>query len=221
MSDLVQADDESVEPKCEGAPKRIFLVVGDLDEDCKFDDLDDVTWCIDKIGNQDIEYVRADEIAMDMPPTVETFTDEQRLEAIGKLGFWGAEAAEWIRELKSAYDKAFAQAMENGQVAAQSTEALESERAANARLTEENEQLRADKATLTQTYNQLFTAYQELQADAEKYRADAERFKFIESNLVQGHSPHMDSTFLWAMRLPARGRTFAEAIDAQRAGEKG
>lgn len=46
--------------KCTGAPKRIWLVVGDLDEDCEFDDLDEVSWSSEQIGNQDIEYVRAD-----------------------------------------------------------------------------------------------------------------------------------------------------------------
>jgi hypothetical protein len=39
-------------------PQRIFLQVGELDEDAVFDDLADgeVTWCIDKIEDTDIEY---------------------------------------------------------------------------------------------------------------------------------------------------------------------
>lgn len=49
-------------PKCTGAPERIWLVIGDLDQDCKFDDLAEVTWCSDQVGNQDIEYVRADTV---------------------------------------------------------------------------------------------------------------------------------------------------------------
>lgn len=57
-----QCDDiDPPPPECTGAPLRIWLVVGDLEEDCKFDDLgEDVSWCSDPIGNQDIEYVRAD-----------------------------------------------------------------------------------------------------------------------------------------------------------------
>jgi hypothetical protein len=43
------------------APERIFLVIG---EDCppsaKFSDLDEVTWCEDRVCANDIEYVRAD-----------------------------------------------------------------------------------------------------------------------------------------------------------------
>lgn len=56
-----QCDDiDPPEPKCTDAPKRIWLVIGDLDEDCKFDDLADVSWSSEQIGNQDIEYVRDD-----------------------------------------------------------------------------------------------------------------------------------------------------------------
>lgn len=63
MNEQVPADEldtDPVPPKCTGAPERIWLVVGDLDEDCKFDDLDEVTWSSEQIGNQDIEYVRED-----------------------------------------------------------------------------------------------------------------------------------------------------------------
>jgi hypothetical protein len=59
-NEMVNEDIDPPEPKCTGAPDRIWLVVGDLDEDCKFTDLGEVSWCSDQIGNQDIEYVRAD-----------------------------------------------------------------------------------------------------------------------------------------------------------------
>jgi hypothetical protein len=57
-----ESDIDPPEPVCTGAPERIWLVVGDLDQDCKFDDLDEVTWCSDQVCNQDIEYVRADTV---------------------------------------------------------------------------------------------------------------------------------------------------------------
>lgn len=56
-------DIDPPEPKCTDAPKRIWLVIGDLDEDCKFDDVGEVSWSSEQIGNQDIEYVRADTVA--------------------------------------------------------------------------------------------------------------------------------------------------------------
>jgi len=65
-TEQVPADELDTDPeplKCTGAPERIFLVVGDLDQDCTFDELADVTWCSEQIGNQDIEYVRADTVA--------------------------------------------------------------------------------------------------------------------------------------------------------------
>ena len=43
-------------------PKRIFLVMGDEDvtKDDDFNDLDEITWCIEPVFNADIEYVRKD-----------------------------------------------------------------------------------------------------------------------------------------------------------------
>jgi hypothetical protein len=52
------------------APERIFLVIG---EDCppsaKFSDLDEVTWCEDRVCSNDIEYVRADLAVSAAQPT--------------------------------------------------------------------------------------------------------------------------------------------------------
>ena len=52
--------------KANEAPEKIYLqVCGDCNandcENCKFEDLEDnVTWCIDKIFDKDIEYTRTD-----------------------------------------------------------------------------------------------------------------------------------------------------------------
>lgn len=45
-------------PRVINPPQRIFLQVGELVEDAAFDDLaeGEVTWCIDKIDDNDIEY---------------------------------------------------------------------------------------------------------------------------------------------------------------------
>jgi len=43
------------------APPRIFLVIGeDCPRDAQWDQLEEVTWCADKIDDNSIEYVRAD-----------------------------------------------------------------------------------------------------------------------------------------------------------------
>src|SRR5690606_28347209 len=43
----------------QGAPERIYLVVGEDAEGAAFSDLHDVTWCADRQGPHDIEYVLA------------------------------------------------------------------------------------------------------------------------------------------------------------------
>lgn len=43
-------------PKVIDPPKTIYLVAGDLDEDAPFDELHEVSWCADKIGQSDVEY---------------------------------------------------------------------------------------------------------------------------------------------------------------------
>ena len=42
-------------PKVANPPERIFLCVGDIEEDCDFSDLFEVTWCQDDIDDG-IEY---------------------------------------------------------------------------------------------------------------------------------------------------------------------
>ena len=40
-------------------PDKIYLQIGDnTPKDVDFKDLDDVTWCSEKIGENDIEYIR-------------------------------------------------------------------------------------------------------------------------------------------------------------------
>ena len=43
-------------------PARIFLVMGDEDvtKEDDFNDLDEITWCTEKVFRTDIEYVRKD-----------------------------------------------------------------------------------------------------------------------------------------------------------------
>lgn len=60
---LAEMDDdtEPAPPKVTGAPERIWLVVGDIDSDYKFSELDEVCWSPG--GHEwpaDIGYVRAD-----------------------------------------------------------------------------------------------------------------------------------------------------------------
>ncbi len=55
-------DDETVVPKVTGAPERIYINVGDIDEDCDFAELYELLWCTDKIDDADIAYVRADTV---------------------------------------------------------------------------------------------------------------------------------------------------------------
>lgn len=46
-------------PKALNPPERIFLQVGDIDEDCEFSECEDsgeVTWCADRQWDTDIEY---------------------------------------------------------------------------------------------------------------------------------------------------------------------
>lgn len=65
MNDVTRTKDESDEltlPKCTGAPERIWLVVGDIDVDCKWGDLDEVTWCAEKQFDADIEYVHVNQL---------------------------------------------------------------------------------------------------------------------------------------------------------------
>jgi hypothetical protein len=41
-------------------PNELYLVYGDIDEDCKHDDCDEVLWSPDMVFPADVRYVRAD-----------------------------------------------------------------------------------------------------------------------------------------------------------------
>lgn len=46
-------------PKAFKPPDRIFIQVGDIEQDCEFAECEDsgeVTWCADQINDTDIEY---------------------------------------------------------------------------------------------------------------------------------------------------------------------
>ena len=44
-------------------PERIYLQIGeDTPHDCNFEELDEVTWCQDKISDNDIEYIRVKKV---------------------------------------------------------------------------------------------------------------------------------------------------------------
>jgi hypothetical protein len=62
-SDQLGLDDITVH----GTPRRVWLVVGDIDEACDFDMLADVTWCDAPQYDHDVEYVRADLVRAAMP----------------------------------------------------------------------------------------------------------------------------------------------------------
>ena len=56
-----------------GAPDRIYLVYGDVPEDTRHADCAEVTWCEDRVGESDVQYIRADLL-------VKMEADVQRLE---------------------------------------------------------------------------------------------------------------------------------------------
>lgn len=48
-----------MKPKAKNPPERIYLQVGDIEEDCEFSECSlggEVTWCDDKQYDTDIEY---------------------------------------------------------------------------------------------------------------------------------------------------------------------
>ena len=55
----VEPEDDDLAPfKVHSAPARIYLVMGELDSDCTFDECEEVTWCQDAQFPSDIEYRR-------------------------------------------------------------------------------------------------------------------------------------------------------------------
>ena len=49
--------------KMKNIPERIYLQIGaETPKDCNFEELDEVTWCQDRISENDIEYVRVKKV---------------------------------------------------------------------------------------------------------------------------------------------------------------
>jgi hypothetical protein len=53
-------DDDIYKPRVTGSPAEIWLVYGDIDEDCNHHECLDVCWCEDQQFDSDVRYVRAD-----------------------------------------------------------------------------------------------------------------------------------------------------------------
>jgi hypothetical protein len=54
--------EEFDEPKVTGSPDEIYLVYGDIEEDCSHEECFDVLWCEDQQFKADVRYVRADSV---------------------------------------------------------------------------------------------------------------------------------------------------------------
>ena len=49
--------------KMKNIPERIYLQIGaETPKDCNFEELDEVTWCQDRISEDDIEYIRKEKV---------------------------------------------------------------------------------------------------------------------------------------------------------------
>lgn len=59
MNEQVEFE-EGNPPKINGAPERIWLVYGELDEEVHHDKCDEVAWCTSPAFETDVEYVRKD-----------------------------------------------------------------------------------------------------------------------------------------------------------------
>lgn len=59
MNEQVEFE-EGNPPKVNGAPERIWLVYGELDEEVHHDKCDEVAWCTSPAFETDVEYVRKD-----------------------------------------------------------------------------------------------------------------------------------------------------------------
>jgi len=72
MSTFCSEDDAPLgPPEVTDAPVSIWLNVGEIDDDCSFDDLDadndGVTWCSQRQFQADIQYIRAELVREVLP----------------------------------------------------------------------------------------------------------------------------------------------------------
>ena len=89
--------DEIKPPKVTGSPERIWLCYGDLERDDTHDDCylhGEVTWCKNKQGASDVEYVRADALTAQATTIAEQAGEIKALRAENEA----------IRELMDAYN---------------------------------------------------------------------------------------------------------------------
>lgn len=79
-------DDTSIEVT--GAPERIWLNLGELEESTTFDAIEssgEVTWCADRQDACDIEYVRADLAIAAQAPQAGQEMEAKDAEAVGEI----------------------------------------------------------------------------------------------------------------------------------------
>ena len=67
--------------KIHNAPDTIWLVYGDIEQDCNHGDCDEVTWCTAPQYEADIEYIRASEVAGDKAELAALRVEVERLQA--------------------------------------------------------------------------------------------------------------------------------------------
>lgn len=70
--------------KIHNAPDTIWLVYGDIEQDCNHGDCDEVTWCTAPQYEADIEYIRASEVAGDKAELAALRVEIERLQAENK-----------------------------------------------------------------------------------------------------------------------------------------
>lgn len=78
-------------------PKRIYLIVGDLDRDCDFSELSEVTWCVDDIDHG-IEYRLAAELTASQQAR---HAAECNLEAAHAAVVRMREELNWLRDWRT------------------------------------------------------------------------------------------------------------------------
>lgn len=76
-------EDDLLDPVVSNPPSEIFLNVGNIEEDCDFDDLDEISWSVGQIYEADVQYVLASRLRrledlrrwrpMSEPPKAEGF----------------------------------------------------------------------------------------------------------------------------------------------------
>lgn len=86
------------------APERIYLQTGleewDNDPELTWDDLEEVTWCVDRINDNDVEYVLKD-VAAALRQTIVNIVGDWKVGRLGRLLDETAWLADSSKERKS------------------------------------------------------------------------------------------------------------------------